>query len=98
MQCAKKGSIVTTINATDDDKDYNNHRLKYEFMYSNSSTGQHFESFSINNITGVITLTGNLDREEKSLFKVFKHLFIRIIPPYNKNLPYQTRIFKKIET
>lgn len=67
-------------------------------MYSNSSTGQHFESFSINNITGVITLTGNLDREEKSLFKVFKHLFISIIPPYNKKLHYQTRILKKIET
>lgn len=61
----------------DKDIDYNNKLIKYEFLYSNSSTGQHFESFSIDNKTGVITLTGNLDREEKSSFRVF-HLIIKV--------------------
>nr|XP_034311820.1 cadherin-23-like [Crassostrea gigas] len=69
-ECARKDTRVLTINATDKDIDYNNKLIKYEFLYSNSSTGQHFESFSIDNKTGVITLTGNLDREEKSSFRI----------------------------
>lgn len=71
LQCAKKGTIVTAINATDEDKDYNNQLIKYEFLYSNSSTGQRFQSFSIDKKTGFITLIGSLDREEKPSFKVF---------------------------
>lgn len=81
LQCARKGTIVSTINATDRDTDYNNQLIKYEFLYSNSSTGQHFESFSIDNKTGVITLTGSLDREEKPSFKVF-YLITRIYSSY----------------
>lgn len=66
----KKGTILTKIQATDGDRDFNNHFVSYEFLYSNASTGQRFELFHIDNITGEIKLIKDLNYGLKQVFKV----------------------------
>lgn len=66
----KKGTTLTKIQATDKDNDFNNQLLKYEFFYSNASTGQRFELFHIDNITGEIKLIRDLSYGMKQFFKV----------------------------
>lgn len=66
----KKGTILTKIQATDEDRDFNNQLVSYEFLYSNASTGQRFELFHIDNITGEIKLIKDLNYGLKQVFKV----------------------------
>lgn len=66
----KKGTILTKIQAIDEDRDFNNQLVSYEFFYSNASTGQRFELFHIDNITGEIKLIKDLNYGMKQFFKV----------------------------
>ncbi|XP_061191820.1 cadherin-23-like [Saccostrea echinata] len=69
-ECAKFNTSIFEIDATDADKDYENHFITYQFRYANSSSGQNFESFHINNKTGRISLVKNIDHEIRPLYSI----------------------------
>ncbi|XP_062589500.1 cadherin-23-like, partial [Saccostrea cucullata] len=69
-ECAKFNTSIFDIDATDADKDYDNRFITYQFRYQNSSSGQDFESFHINNINGRISLVKKIDHEITPFFTI----------------------------
>ncbi|XP_062986143.1 protocadherin gamma-A6-like isoform X6 [Elgaria multicarinata webbii] len=61
-----KGSIIATVSATDLDEGLNG-EVKYSFK---KITKKDSEMFLLNSTTGTITLVGNLDYEESSIYEL----------------------------
>ncbi|XP_065923515.1 cadherin-23 [Magallana gigas] len=89
-KCVKKGTTLTKIQATDKDKDFNNQLVNYEFFYSNASTGQRFELFHIDNITGEIKLIRDLSYGIKQFFKIYVICTDSGFPPLSSITPELT--------
>ena len=57
--------MVTQLVATDEDEGYN-----AEIVYTFSEGATEFGPFSVNSLSGVITLSSSLDREEIEIYNV----------------------------
>ncbi|KAK3091254.1 hypothetical protein FSP39_018308 [Pinctada imbricata] len=92
FECAKIGTLVTIINATDKDHGENG-RISYSFEYTNGSFGFSLPPFLIDNDNGSVILQNQLDSEKQIDYTVTIRIQDHGIPkPRTSTKPIQIKV------